>query len=328
MYFAGSFEQYLSEFLADFSAEEDAELDMLSHKCIKYLFYRYNESLVFAGIEPIFIVHTKVSPDEIVLESLQSRDWQYLGGTIMKKVESDKDLFKIKTRKGSEMLETMTKNCKILRRVHNDLFKTVAENFKHYFKSLSENDLAEIEADMINSGLNSPRNFQSATDLLMLLDYFYFINGRFPTPNEHTFVSRASLPSEVNGQELNIKKLHGVFRDSDSHGIISSQLLAALFLFLNGGDEEKAHNFLSELYQNITVSRLSTYNSFQFEAYTELLPSLNFLFRGLAMRQTETVKVEDVKTEQQLDDKYQIDPPPPYDVPPQISITGDPQNGQ
>ena len=243
MYFAGSFEQYLDEFLAGFSAEEDAELDMLSHKCIKYLFYRYNESLVFAGIEPTFIVHTKVSVDEVVLENLQNRDCRYLVETIMEKVETDKNFFKIKTKKGSEMLETMTKNYKLLRRVHNDLFKTVAENFKLYFDSLNETDLAEIEADMISSDLNSPRNVhRSATELLMLLDYFYFINGCFPTTNEHTFALRAKLPSEVNGQELNIKKLYGKFRGSDSHGIVCSQLLAALFLFFNGGGDEEAQN--------------------------------------------------------------------------------------
>ena len=44
------------------------------------------------------------------------------------------------------------------------------------------------------------------------------------------------------------------------------------------------------------------------------------------MTQTETVKVEDIKTKQQLNDKYQIDntPPPPYDAP-HVFIT-DPQN--
>ena len=164
---------------------------------------------------------------------------------------------------------------------------------------------------MISSGLNSPRNVQSAADLLMFFDYFYFINGRLPTTNEQTFVPRAKLPSEVNGQELNIKKLYGKFRTSNSHGLVSSQFLAAIFLFFNGGGEEKARNFLSELFQNLTVTRLSTDYSCQFE---ELLTALNIFFRRLATTQTEAVKVEDVKTEQPLNGKYQIEgeePPPP-----------------
>ena len=74
LYYAGTFEDYLSEFLAGFNAETDGQLDILTNKCIKYLFYRYDESFVFAGLEPVFVVHTKVSADEVVLENLQSRD--------------------------------------------------------------------------------------------------------------------------------------------------------------------------------------------------------------------------------------------------------------
>ena len=54
----------------------------------------------------------------------------------------------------------MTKNYKILRRVHNDLYKTAAENFKYYFDNLNETDLNKIKADIVSSALNSPKNVQ------------------------------------------------------------------------------------------------------------------------------------------------------------------------
>ena len=72
----------------------------------------------------------------------------------------------------------MTKNYRTLRRIHNELYKTVAENFKYYFDNLNESDLDEIEADMFSSVLNSPKTVQNASELLMLFDYFYSINGR------------------------------------------------------------------------------------------------------------------------------------------------------
>ena len=160
----------------------------------------------------------------------------------------------------------------------------------------------------------------------MLFDYFYFINGGFPTTNEQMFVPRAKLPLEVNGEELNTKKLYEKFRGSDSHEIVCSQFLAALFLFFNGGGEEKARKFLSEFCQNLTVGALSTDHSFQFDAITDLLTSLSFLFRQLAMTQTETLKAEDIKTDQQLKQKYEIDdddpPPPPYNA----AVYTDPQS--
>ena len=71
LYYSRTFEQYLCEFLEGFDAEADAKLDTLTNNCIKYLFYRYNDSLVFVSIEPAFVVHTKVSADEVVLENLK-----------------------------------------------------------------------------------------------------------------------------------------------------------------------------------------------------------------------------------------------------------------
>ena len=325
LYYTDTFEDYLSEFLAGFNAEADAQLDTLTNKCIKYLFYRYNESLVFAGLELAFVVHTKVTAGEVVSENLQSRDWQYLVETIIEKAETKKDYFKkrlIKTGEDSEMLQS--KNCKILRRVHNGLYKTVTENFKYYFDNLNETDLDEIEAYMVSNGLNSTKNVQNASELLMLFDYFYFINGRFPTTNEHTFVPRVNLSLEVNREELNIKKLYEKFRGSDSHGIVCSQFLAALFLFFNAGGEETARNFLSEFYGNMTVGALNTDYSFRFDAFTDLLTTLRFLFQQLATTQNETVKAKDIKTDQLLKQKYEIDddnpPLPPYAGPVYVEL--------
>ena len=187
LYYSGKFQDHLSEFLAGFNAEADAKLHNLTNKCMKCLSYRYNGSLVFAGVEPAFIVHTKVSTDEVVLQNLQSRDWQYLVENIIEKAETDRDYYKIKTVEDSDMLKTMAKNYKVLRRVHNDLYKAVTENFKYYVDNLSQTDLDEIDADMVSSGLNSVKNVHNATELLMHFDYFYFINGGFPTTNEQNF---------------------------------------------------------------------------------------------------------------------------------------------
>ena len=83
LHYDGSFEHYLTEFLALLDADTDARLDTLTNKNIKYLFYRYNNFLLPRGLffclEGLSdIVHTKLSADEIVMERLQNRDWQYL----------------------------------------------------------------------------------------------------------------------------------------------------------------------------------------------------------------------------------------------------------
>ena len=96
LYYGGTFEQYLSEFLPAFDADIDAKLDTLTNKSIKYLFYRYNDYLVYKGFEPSPIIHTELSADEVVTEKLQNRDWQYL---ILKKKKTITKLKRQKTLK-------------------------------------------------------------------------------------------------------------------------------------------------------------------------------------------------------------------------------------
>ena len=71
LYYGGTFEQYLSEFLPAFDPDTDAKLDdTLTNKSIKYLFYRCNDYLVYKGFEPSPIIHTKLSTGEVVMEKL------------------------------------------------------------------------------------------------------------------------------------------------------------------------------------------------------------------------------------------------------------------
>ena len=104
LYYDGTFEECLSKFLAGFDANADERPDTLTNKSINYLFCRYNDSLVFAGIEPASVIHTKVSADEIVLQNLQNRDWQYLIESIIHKVEKENDHYKIKTTEDTDMV--------------------------------------------------------------------------------------------------------------------------------------------------------------------------------------------------------------------------------
>ena len=56
---------------------------------------------MYKGFEPSSVIHTKLSTDEVVMEKLQNRDWQYLVESLIYKVEKDKDYYKIKTTEDS-----------------------------------------------------------------------------------------------------------------------------------------------------------------------------------------------------------------------------------
>ena len=149
----------------------------------------------------------------------------------------------------------------------------------------------------------------------MLFDFFYFVNGRFPTTAAHTFIPRADLPMEVNDEELNIKNLYEKFRTTNSHTLVSSQFLAALNIFF-GGDPELSRRFLTEFYQNMSVSTLTIDNAFTFDAFTDLSISINLLLRAQRNQNISEIETKDDNTNLNLKTKYEFDdnspPPPPY----------------
>ena len=68
------------------------------------------------------------------------------------------------------------------------MYATIAENFKYYLSTLTQSEFDEIDSDITSSGLNSLQNVETATELLMLFDFFHFVNGRFPTTGVHMFI--------------------------------------------------------------------------------------------------------------------------------------------
>ena len=90
LYYRSSFESYLREFLAGIDADTDARFYTLPNQNMKYLFYRHNDFLLSRGLSPGEVRHTKLSADEVVLEELQSRNWQHLIESLIYKVEKRK----------------------------------------------------------------------------------------------------------------------------------------------------------------------------------------------------------------------------------------------
>ena len=72
--------------------------------------------------------------------------------------------------------------------MHHDLYTTIPENFKLYLSNLTQSEFAKIDSDIMSSGLSSLQNVKKATELLMLFDFFYFVNGKFPTHLFHALI--------------------------------------------------------------------------------------------------------------------------------------------
>ena len=141
--------------------------------------------------------------------------------------------------------------------------------------------MQEIDSGFVTSRLASVDDSDGAVELLVLFDFFYFVNGRFTTTTSHTFVPRPDLPLEVNSEEVNLNKLYEIFHGTNSHALVASQFLAPINIFF-GGNPESSRKFLMEVYENLTVSSLSTDDAFFFDALTDISAEINIALRRLA----------------------------------------------
>ena len=195
----------------------------------------------------------------------------------------------------------MEKNYKILIRVNDSIYTTIAENFQLCTDTLEESEIQENDYDFVTSRLASIDNSDGASELLTLFDFFYFVNRRFPTTASHTFVPRPDLPVEVNGEEVNLKKLYEKFRGTNSHALVASQFN----IFFNGNPDISC-KFLTEVYEHLTVSSLSTDNAFFFDALTDISAEIDIALRRLASQKNVKKEEGDDDLEQKLDEKFDL----------------------
>ena len=100
---------------------------------------------------------------------------------------------------------------------------------------------------------------------------------------------------EVNGEEINIKKLYEKFRGTNSHGLVAAQFLGALKIIFCGNPENTS-KFSTEFYQNMTVSNLSTDNSFYFNVLMNISVEINIMLRRIVDQKHETIKKDKILT--------------------------------
>ena len=73
-----SFEKYTRRYLPSFSLEEIDRFDLLSNKNAKYLLYKFNDWIESMGAEKKLIRHTSKDRDEIGLQKIEEKDWDFL----------------------------------------------------------------------------------------------------------------------------------------------------------------------------------------------------------------------------------------------------------
>ena len=102
---------------------------------------------------------------------------------------------------------------------------------------------------------------------------FYYFNGRLPLTNGLLIVPDREVPEGI--EKINLKLLYEIFKDTQSHGLVSIQFLCALGI-LFGLDISIPKYALTELYKNLSYETLSDARNLEFEAISDLVGEISF----------------------------------------------------
>ena len=267
------FSNYIRNIIDDIDHKTVDKYDFFTNKNVKYLFYRFNNFLLFRS-QPIRTVrHSKKTVNEIVIEEVQSRDWQYLVESLNQLVETNNSHLKPLPKHEQRIIKSMKYNYQIARRVYQSTYENLAEQFEIYVNSLPHDKIDELERDFRGNGngLLSIRDTESVTELFNSFAMFYYLNGTFPFTDGHRFVPDGDAPPGIIGDKLNLKELFAKFFMTGSRGLVSSPFIATILLFF-AGNEKLAKDFLTELYYTLLVEILSKDDNelLKFDALTDL----------------------------------------------------------
>ena len=108
-----SFSSYLKYFLYDLDNKTLEKFDFFTHKNVKYLFYKFNDYLLFNRQNIVPVRHLKINENKIVLEEIHNRVWPYLVESVIKLVEHDKTHLKPLPKAERKIIKSMKHNYRV-----------------------------------------------------------------------------------------------------------------------------------------------------------------------------------------------------------------------
>ena len=186
--------------------------------------------------------------DSKALEKLESKNKQFMIEKIIQGVEFE-NAYQSNPEKNPEMIRTIESNYRVARRVYQQLFLDIAELFHEYIESIDFYEQQDIEEDMKTNGWGTVENIRTIKDFVRLLNLFqdfYTATRRLPTFNELLVVPDSDAQPE---EKINLKQLYDMFKNTNSHGIVSLPFLGLFFDYFH--DENR-----TELYKNLSYMTL------------------------------------------------------------------------
>ena len=140
-------------------------------------------------------------------------------------------------------MSTIERNYRILRRVYQQLHIDTVELFAEFKQlcSLSSYEIHDMDEDIKANGwgIKIITEVSGAQELLKLFQDFYAIMGRLPLSNSLLVVPDGNAPPE---EKINLRQLYDLFKNTNSHGLVSLPFLGLLQFYL----EENDHSLIKK----------------------------------------------------------------------------------
>ena len=213
----------------------------------------------------------------------------------------------------------MEGNYSILRRVYQQLHLDITELFSEFINSLNSYERHDMDADIKTNGweIKITTEVEDAQELMKIFQDFYTMTGRLPLSNSLLVVPDGDAPPD---EKVNMRQLYNLYKNTKSHGIVSLHLLGLLQYYLEENNQSLTKNGISELYFNLGYSTLSGDRDFNFDAVSDLTPSLSILLKHATLGNQKIREIEnevlaqkinggrvfEPKTEDPLDDVVEV----------------------
>ena len=125
---------------------------------------------------------------------------------------------------------------------------------------------------------------------------FYYFNGRLPLTNGLLIVPDREVPEGT--EKINLKLLYEMFKNTQSHGLVSIQFLCALGIFF-GLNISIPKYALMELDKNLSYETLSGARDLEFEAISDLVGEISFQIKNSTLL--------DIKRKEEQDKESSLD---------------------
>ena len=286
--FKDSFEAYIGSFLQSFSIDDQEKFDLLALKNSKYLFYRFNDFIKVYRNPRYKLLHTRKMRDSVGLKTIEEkRNKQFLIEKIIHGIEF-KNPYATNTENEPEVMCTIEKNYRVARRVYQQSYLDAAELFAEFLRSFNRLDIEDLEADIVANGwaLKKISENPDSEEILNIFQEFYSLNERLPLSNSLLVVSDADVPPE---EKLNMRQLYDLFKNTNSHGLVSIPFLELIQYYLEDNDQTSTKYAIGELYYNLSYEILFF---ILFDSISELSAILSILLKHACLGNRHLQEIE------------------------------------